>query len=72
MVPDKNSTRASWFSGLLAEAARLIVAGAAKVAPLVGLVRVTEGGPLGPLTVTVTDADVVEAPALSKARAASV
>ena len=43
VVPERNSTRASWFSGSDAFAARLMVAGAVNCAPLVGEVRLTVG-----------------------------
>jgi len=73
VVPLKKSTLVTVPSLSLADAVIVIFAGAVKLAPLAGLVMLTVGGELGgPLTVIVTAADVVAAPALSVALAVSV
>jgi hypothetical protein len=71
--PLKNSTLLIVPSGSEAVAASAIVAGAEKTAPLPGAVKETAGGWFaGPVTVTVTGAEVVTAPSLSVATAVSV
>src|SRR5690349_7638591 len=59
------------FSGSDAVAPSAIVAGAANVAPAVGVVNDTDGGLLVPFTVIDTGAEVVMPPSLSDATAVS-
>ena len=68
----KISIRASPPWGSVAFALSVIVAGAVKLAPDVGEVSATVGGLFGPLTVTVTAAEVACVPAASNAFAVSV
>ena len=74
VAPLKNSTLLTEPFASLALAAIVTEAGAVKVAPLVGEVRLTTGGVLPPVVVAVmvTAEEVVVAPWLSVATAVSV
>ena len=71
VVPLKNSTLVTVPSASEAVAARFTVAGAVKVAPLLGCVSVTVGAALLALTVIVEARLVVTPPRSSVARAVS-
>ena len=65
VVPLKNSTLVSVApDAALAVAVRLMPDTPVKILPLVGCVKLTEGG-IGALTVIIRDADMVEVPLLA-------
>ena len=71
VVPSKNRTLVTDPLELLADAVMVTIAGAMKVAPFVGAIRVTAGGVLE-TTDTMTGADVLVPPKLSNAFAVRV